>query len=148
MVDAFRRLVRELRSSAAAAQRRAGLSAARLFVLQQLRAAGTPLSLGELAERTLTHQSSVSVVVQRLVEARLVTRGRAADDGRRLEVSLTPRARALLRRSPQLFQERLITGVGALPPSRRKGLADGLLALVDELGLSGAPPAMFFEERS
>src|SRR6266404_5174776 len=74
VLDAIRRVVRLLRQSAREAEKRTGLSAAQLFVLQQLRAAGGAVTPGELAERTLTHQSSVSVVVKRLVEARLVSR--------------------------------------------------------------------------
>src|ERR671938_1731164 len=66
-LDAIRRLVRGLRLAARASEREAGLSAAQLFVLQQL-AESPAESINELAARTLTHQSSVSVVVRRLVE--------------------------------------------------------------------------------
>ena len=64
ILDAIRRLVRLLRISDRAAQGRVGLSAAQLFVLHEL--GKTPsLSLGELAARTRTDQSSVSTVVTR-----------------------------------------------------------------------------------
>ena len=76
VLDAIRRIVRLLRQSARAAERRTGMSAAQLFVLQQLRSAGGALTPGELAERTLTHQSSVSVVARRLVDGGLVKRQR------------------------------------------------------------------------
>jgi DNA-binding MarR family transcriptional regulator len=148
VVESFRRLVRELRSSAHDAQRRAGVSAAQLFVLEQLRD-GDGVSLGELAARTLTHPSSVSVVVQRLVDARLVTRTRAPDDARRLQVELTPAARAMLRKSPPSFQERLIEAVSKLPPAKRRALSHGLRTIVESLGLHNHGPAeMFFEDRS
>src|SRR4051794_8130303 len=66
IMDAIRRIVRVLRVSSRAAEKQVGLSGAQLFVLHKL--ADTPaLSLNELADRTRTHQSSVSVVVQRLV---------------------------------------------------------------------------------
>src|ERR1700730_535689 len=66
ILDSIRRLVRLLRLSDRVAQRELGLSAAQLFVLQEL--GKTPaLSLSEVAERTRTDQSSVSVVVTRLV---------------------------------------------------------------------------------
>jgi DNA-binding MarR family transcriptional regulator len=148
VVDCFRRLVRELRSSAHDAQRRAGVSAAQLFVLEQLRD-GDGVSLGELAARTLTHPSSVSVVVQRLVDAKLVTRTRARDDARRLEVALTPAAKAMLRKAPPSFQERLIDSVSRLPPAKRRALSQALRAIIEDLGLHNHGPAvMFFEERS
>jgi DNA-binding MarR family transcriptional regulator len=147
VLEAIRRIVRLLRQSAREAERRTGLSAAQLFVLQQLRAAGGALTPGELADRTLTHQSSVSVVVKRLVAAGLVSRARSERDGRRVELSLTPAGRAAVRRAPELAQERLISAVDELPVAHRSGLAAGLGRLVGQLGISGAPPPMFFEER-
>ncbi len=147
VLDAIRRIVRLLRQSAREAERRTGLSAAQLFVLQQLRAAGGALTPGDLAERTLTHQSSVSVVVRRLVEAGLVSRAPSALDRRRVELSLTPAGRAAARRAPELAQERLISAVDQLPLAHRSGLASGLERLIGQLGISGAAPPMFFEER-
>jgi len=147
VLDAIRRIVRLLRQSASDAERRTGLSAAQLFVLQQLRAAGGALTPSDLAERTLTHQSSVSVVVKRLVESGLVSRARSVRDRRRVELSLTPAGRAAARRAPELAQERLISAVDLLPLARRSGLASGLLQLVGQLGIAEAAPPMFFEER-
>jgi DNA-binding MarR family transcriptional regulator len=147
VLDAIRRIVRLLRQSAREAERRSGLSAAQLFVLQQLRAAGGALTPGELAERTLTHQSSVSVVVKRLVDAGLVSRARSPLDRRQVELSLTPAGRAAARRAPGVAQQRLISAVDRLTLAHRSGLASGLLQLVGQLGISGAAPPMFFEER-
>jgi len=55
--------VQALRVSSRAAERDVGLSAAQLFVLDRLAGADQALCVNELAQRTLTHQSSVSVVV-------------------------------------------------------------------------------------
>src|SRR5580692_3701743 len=73
VVDGLRRIFRELRLSARGAERGAGISGAQLFVLQSL-AQGSAASLNELADRTLTDQSSVSVVVKRLVTRGMVAR--------------------------------------------------------------------------
>src|SRR3954469_4029871 len=146
VLEAVRRIVRMLRQSAREAQQRTGLSGAQLFVLQQLRAAGGALTPGELAQRTLTHQSSVSVVVRRLVDKGFVSRARSASDARRIELTLTAAGRKAARRVPRLAQERLIEAVDGLPPAARAGLASGLAALVDRLGLRDAAAPMFFEE--
>ena len=58
-MDAVRRIVQALRRSSVAASSAVGLSGAQLFVLQQLSLAEKPLSLADLAARTLTDQSSV-----------------------------------------------------------------------------------------
>jgi DNA-binding MarR family transcriptional regulator len=62
ILDAIRHIVRALRIASRSAEQSVGLSAAQLFVLQKL-AEGDGISLGELARLTLTHQSSVSVIV-------------------------------------------------------------------------------------
>src|SRR5438105_4636272 len=106
VLDGIRHIVRTLREASRAAERSVGLSAAQLFVMQRLAGTGS-LSVNELAERTLTHQSSVSVVVAKLAQRGLVERQRAATDARRLEVSLTAAGRAALSRAPAATQDRL-----------------------------------------
>jgi DNA-binding MarR family transcriptional regulator len=58
----LRKIVRFLRLADRAAEAAVGLSAAQLFVLQTL-ASQPAASLAEVADRTLTDQSSVSTVV-------------------------------------------------------------------------------------
>jgi DNA-binding MarR family transcriptional regulator len=146
-LDAIRRIVRMLRVSARASEERLGLSGARLFVLQQLAEAG-PCSINQLAERTFTHQSSVSVVVSGLIEAELVSRRPSPVDGRRVEVSLTAKGQELLRTAPPMAQARLIEGVLRLKPDPRAALARGLDALVRELGLEEQAAPLFFEDEA
>jgi len=144
-VEALRQLVRLLHDSARMAQGRTGISGAQLFVLRVL-ADHPGLSINDLAERTMTHQSSVSVVVSRLLVRGLVARHPAADDRRRQLVTLTAKGRALYRTSPPVAQERVVEAVRKLPVARRQGLADGLRALADALGASRKGASMFFED--
>src|SRR5262245_81630 len=92
VLDAIRQIVQALRESSRWSERHVGLSGAQLFVLQAL-AEAPGISLNELAARTHTHQSSVSVVVTRLVDAGLVRRGRSGLDARSVTLSLSPRGR-------------------------------------------------------
>lgn len=146
-LDAFRRLVRALRESSREAEKRAGISGAQLFVLQQLRH-GETLSMTDLARRTLTHPSSVSVVVARLTAAGLVTRARSEADARRVDLKLTRKGRTMVDKAPRMFQERLITGVASLPPRLRRGLSGGLRALVGAMALETGTAHMLFEDRT
>src|SRR5258708_6638855 len=73
ILDSIRRLVRSLRLFSREAEQKLDLSAAKLFVLQQL-SATKPVSMKELARRTYTDQSSVSTVVSRLAEKGLVNK--------------------------------------------------------------------------
>ena len=134
-----------LRESSRRAEQRLGVTGAQLFVLQTL-AKGRVLSLNALAERTHTHQSTVSVVVSRLVERKLVERAASEHDRRSFELSLTARGSALLRRAPLAAQERLVAGVAALPARERKSLSASLGKLVGAMQLAERAPSMFFEE--
>src|SRR4051812_6073325 len=107
ILDSIRRIVRGLRVSSRTAEKELGISGAQLFVLQKLNV-NSSLSLNELAERTLTHQSSVSVVIGRLVDRGLVLRTASKTDARRLELSLSAKGRAFLQKAPLTAQERLV----------------------------------------
>lgn len=145
ILDSIRRLVRMLRVSERQAQSALGVSGAQLFVLTEL--GKTPsLSLNDLASRTLTDQSSVSVVVTRLVEAGLVTRDRDERDARRLVLNLTRSGRALLQNAPPVAQERLLAIFDGLSDTKRKLFADTFEEIVDHDGGDGGPAPMLFEE--
>jgi DNA-binding MarR family transcriptional regulator len=144
-IEAFRRIVQELRTSSREAERRVGLSAAQLFALQQL-ASSPGTSVNDLAARTFTHQSSVSAVVARLVERRLVAKVTSPEDRRRLRLAVTDAGRAVLRRSPEPIQERLIAGLAALSEHQRHTLAETLSDVARMMSNAHAHPPMFFEE--
>lgn len=143
-LDAIRRIVQALRVSTRLAERQLGVSGAQLFVLHTL-AESPAESLNDLAARTFTHQSSVSVVVDRLVRRRLVSRKRSSTDARRIVLSLTASGNALLRSSPEVAQLRLISALKELPQRDRRGLARILDRVVHAMGADVAP-SLFFEE--
>jgi DNA-binding MarR family transcriptional regulator len=145
VLDAVRRIVQALHESSRWAEKHLGLTGAQLFVLQKL--ADSPCwSLNELATRTHTHQSSVSAVVARLVERGLVVRGSGERDARRVELRLSPEGRKLIRRAPNLPQQRLIQGIERLAASRRRALAASLNALTSAMAVNDQHAVMFFDE--
>jgi DNA-binding MarR family transcriptional regulator len=147
-LDAFRHIVQALRIGRAG-ERRTGLSSARLFALQQI-AEHPDSSINDIAAFTFTHQSSVSVVIQRLVRQRLVAKIAARDDRRRLRLAVTAKGRRALRRSPVAVQEHLIAAISALPAADRRALARSLGAVARLVAPHGAAPhpPMFFEGRA
>src|SRR5437763_779909 len=125
-LDSLRRVVRVLREAARAAELRFGISGAQLFVLHKLAEASSPISLNELARLTHTHQSSVSTVVTRLVDERLVRRVRSERDARMLQLTLSPAGKRLASRAPDPPQDRLIEAIESLPARQQKALAEAL----------------------
>lgn len=144
-MDSFRRVVRDLRLSARDAERIAGLSGAQLVVLQSL-AESPASSLNNLAGRTMTDQSSVSVVVRRLAERNLVARRPSAEDSRRIELSLTTAGRRMLARCPEPTSARLQEALGRLSGPELSALTRGMAALVREMGIESPSPAPLFAE--
>ena len=142
VLNSIRRIVRWLRVSSRAAEKVVGLSAAQLFVMSRLQAESA-MSLNELAERTLTHQSSASVVVSRLVDRGLVQRSRSDRDARRIELRLTPAGRRLLARAPHAAQEQLVAGLQRMNARDLRRLSD-LLQRFLNLADIREPAEMFF----
>jgi DNA-binding MarR family transcriptional regulator len=138
VLDALRGINQTLRRFERLAEQRLGISGAQLLVLQEL-ASAPAQSLGELAERTFTHHSSVSVVVSRLAEAGLVVREPSPEDTRRAVIQLTARGRQLVRRAPVAPQAELILKVSRLPRATLAALAEALGALDRSLSSAPAP---------
>ncbi|MEI9952410.1 MAG: MarR family winged helix-turn-helix transcriptional regulator [Pseudomonadota bacterium] len=145
VLNSLRQIVRSLRVSSRAAEQRVGLSGAQLFVLQCL-ARESPCSVNELAARTATDQSSVSVVVSRLVALGHVRRTTSKTDRRRVDLSLTRSGRVLLESAPEAAQDRLITSLSRLPKAELKTLSRLLGKVVDGANVSQQSPSLFFEE--
>lgn len=145
VLESIRSIVRALHISTRAAERVYGLSGAQLFVLQKLRE-DDGATINQLAERTLTHQSTVSVVVRRLAAHELVNRRTAKDDARKIEVFLTAAGRRLVERAPEAAQQRLIEVLEGLSTEKRTKLACLLGEVVIEAGFALTEPPLFFED--
>jgi DNA-binding MarR family transcriptional regulator len=145
VLDSLRRIVRGLRLYARHCETHLGLSAAQLFALRKIQEAGS-VSLRELAQATLTDLSSVSVVAERLRSKGLLRRRQADDDRRRAELTLAPAGLALLKRSPDPLQDRLVASLQSLPQARRRALQRDLARLVRDAGLDSPAAPLFFED--
>lgn len=146
-MNAVRSIVRALRINTRAIELKMGISLAQLFVLQQL--AEKPAdSLNELADRTATHQSSVSVVVRRLVERGYVTRTASPADKRRIEIAVTQSGRDLLAGAPMTIQTQLVNALREMPRDDQSTLADLLERWLISAKIDFASPPMLGEDES
>ena len=144
-VVSIRRIVQALRLASQRTQVQAGISAAQLFVLQQL-GAQDGLSLTELAARTFTDRSSVADLVDRLRARRFVERAVDPSDRRRAAVHLTPAGRRVLQRSPDAPTTMLIAALTKMEPRQRATLAISLRRLTAALGVADAAAPMLFAD--
>ena len=146
-VRSIRQIVRVLRVASRKTESTAGISAAQLFVLQQL-GDGTALSLNELAERTLTDRTSVAWVVDRLRAQRLVDRTTDPSDRRRAAVQITAAGRRILRRAPDAPTTALVAALRRLDDRELTGLARSLRRLTEVLRAAGEPASMLFADEA
>ena len=135
VLTAFRRILRSLRVAAGETQAKYNVSAAQLFILSELNQAGEPLSIRELAERTMTDRSSVADVVDRLVQNGYATRGWSSFDRRRAEIEITNAGARLARSAPPAPTALLTDGLRGLSEPELQRLARGMSRLLDEMGL-------------
>lgn len=142
-LDAFRHIVQALRIAPGGRN----ISGAQLFALQQI-AEHPDASVNEIAALTFTHQSSVSVVIQRLVDAGLVARIPSKQDRRQRRLAVTAKGSRAIERVPTTVQQRLVAAVSGLPPADRRSLARSLSVIARSVTPAGKmpPPPMFFED--
>lgn len=145
VLNSFRCLVKSLRLADRAGLKEYGLGASQLYVLHELRR-DSPLSVNELAERMATDQSTVSVVVSKLIDKGFVARERSETDARRLNLTLTAKGQLAVKNLPQPIQYLIIDGVQRLPRARAKTLAESLRDICDVLGITDQNPPMLMAD--
>jgi DNA-binding MarR family transcriptional regulator len=147
VLNGFRRIMRALRVAAGETQSRFQISAAQLFLLDELNEAGRPCSIKELAEMTMTDRSSVAEVVERLVDGGYATRERSDHDRRRAEVCITAAGEKLARSAPPAPGLRLLNGLRGLSVREITALAGSLERLQEEMGLTQEAAPLLFEDK-
>ena len=144
-VDAFRRILRELRVAARKTELATGLSAAQLFVLSAI-AEAPGCSVNQIADATMTDRSSAAAIVDRLVDQGYVTREQSGEDRRRAAIEITARGRRAKKSAAPAPTTLLIAGLTRLKAPQLQGLTDGLIALTRSMGIADEPPGMLFED--
>jgi DNA-binding MarR family transcriptional regulator len=145
ILNDIRRLVQYIRLASRDSEKQFGLSAAQLFVLHRL-FEEEGLSINDLAERTMTHQSSVSVVVQKLETKGYVKKTVFDGDGRKFKLSLTKKGEALIQKAPNAIQDTLIDALEKVDPKVKKNFAKGFSTFLRLAGIEGEAPLLFAED--
>ena len=141
LLDDLRRIVRVLRESSRASEGRLGVAGAQLFVLKSL-SSSEPLCLNDVAVLTRTHQSTASVVIERLVERGLVQRLELSPARRRvLAETLHELVAANDARLP--VAPSLGPALAAAHMSPRRVLVDGRVAAISGISVAIALTAGF-----
>lgn len=145
ILNQLRSLVQILRNASSAYNQDLHLSSAQVFVLRSLMLK-SPLTVNDLADMTRTHQSSVSMVVQKLAIKKYVRVTASPEDRRKKLVSLSSKGRDILRKLPKTIQENLIRNIDTLSSKEKEILETLLNQVLHGLAGSKRAPAMFLED--
>ena len=141
IIDNVRRVFQVVNEHSKHAEKRTGLTGPQLWAIKTI-SQGSPISVSEVASRMYLHPATVVGILDRLQQRGLVTRVRSTEDRRVVRVELTAEGEALVRRSPEVAQGILVSGLESLPVQRLKSMAGALDQLVDILGAQGLPPKL------
>jgi DNA-binding MarR family transcriptional regulator len=145
IVVGLRRVVRALELFSRDVLKSYGLTAPQLWALKTLARTG-PLTTGELARELLVHQSSTSLLLDRLEARGLVRRVRRRDDRRYVRVELTDRGTTLAAQAPAPAQGRLLHALSALPAGRVRQIRRAIDYLVGAMEAEDVEARFFFAE--
>lgn len=143
VVNGVRRITKAIELYSRAVQRDFGLTGAQLWAMRVL--ASRPHSTGELARALAVHQSSASVLVQRLVKRGLVRRRRDRHDRRIVRLSLSDEGAALVGRAPEPAQGRLLDQLRSLDPDELIAIASAVERIVGLMDAADLSAPFFFD---
>jgi MarR family transcriptional regulator, organic hydroperoxide resistance regulator len=145
IVGGLRRVVRALELYSHEVRRDYGLTAPQLWALKTLAREG-PLTVNQLAAHLHVHQSSASLLVNRLEQRGMVRRSRTDADRRFVRIVPTEEALASLAGAPEPAQGRLLHGLSAMPPTRLRNIRRAVEDLVGAMEADDVQARFFFEE--
>jgi DNA-binding MarR family transcriptional regulator len=112
-----------------------GVTGSQLWVMQEV--ANTPgIGVSDLAERLSIHQSTCSLLVEKLASRKLIIKERSNSDQRRVGLRLTDEAAGLIRLAPSPSKGVLPEALWALPADAMQALDASLGKVIEQLQIS------------
>ena len=131
---ALRRVIRAVGLHSRQLERSYGLTAPQALVLKTIIGLGQA-SVGNVAKRVSLSQATVTDILNRLETRQLVLRARSSEDRRRVMVSATEQAAAIMSCSPPLLQEAFVQRFLALEDWEQNLLISSLQRITTLMGI-------------
>ncbi len=141
IIDNLRRVFQVVNEQSKKAEHHTGLTGPQLWAIKTI-AQGAPIMVSEIAARMHLHPATVVGILDRLEIRGLVQRVRSKEDRRVVRVELTTSGQDLVRKSPEVAQGLLVSGLEKLNTSNLKTISASLDQMVDILGAQGIPPKL------
>jgi DNA-binding MarR family transcriptional regulator len=145
IVQGLRRIVKALHTYSQDVRNAYGLTGPQLWALKTLQRDGR-LSTGRLAAALAVHQSSASILLDRLDKRGLVRRIRGRLDHRFVDVELTKRGAAVATDAPEAAQGRLLHALEAMPLGEVRQIRHAVDRLVQAMEATDVNARFFFAD--
>ena len=130
----FRIIYGSVRQHFSEIEQNCGITGSQLWIIQEV--ANTPgIGVTLLAERMSIHQSTCSLLVDKLVARALVIKERSREDQRRVGLHLTDEAANLLKKAPGPAEGLLPEALGSLQEDAIRTLNHSLEKVIAQLGI-------------
>jgi DNA-binding MarR family transcriptional regulator len=145
IVQGLRRIVKALHTYSQDVRQAYGLTGPQLWALKTIKTRGD-LSMGRLASSLAVHQSSASILANRLERRGLIRRTQVAHDRRFVHLTLTKRGAVLAADAPEAAQGRLLHALEAMSPREVRSIRRAVERLVRAMEASDVSARFFFGE--
>ncbi len=124
-LQAYSRLLRRLWETGRTLNRRYDISGPQMGILRLIEHLG-PCGLRDIQKLTAGHLSALGQKVDRLESAGWLERRRNPEDRRKLELTLTPKARRMLKKEPQVGPGRVMAEMTTMPAAKARRVAEAM----------------------
>ncbi|HEY6209066.1 MAG TPA: MarR family winged helix-turn-helix transcriptional regulator [Gemmatimonadales bacterium] len=145
IVQGLRRIVKALQTYSQDVRSSYGLTGPQLWALKTLQRGGR-MSAGRLAGALAVHQSSISILADRLERRGLVRRVRGRADHRFVELQLTNRGAALAAEAPEAAQGRLLHALEAMSDREVRRIRRAVERIVEAMEATDVKARFFFSD--
>jgi DNA-binding MarR family transcriptional regulator len=132
VLRSFRVIYGSVRQHFRTVQDSCGISGSQLWMLHEVRQA-PGIGVSELAARLSIHQSTGSLLVEKLVRAGLITKSRSKADHRRVGLQLSAKGQRCVKRAPGPPEGVLPEAIAGLSRSKLLALHSSLQTVIAEL---------------
>jgi DNA-binding MarR family transcriptional regulator len=135
VLRSFRLIYGSVRQHFRAVQKSCGISGSQLWMLHEVNKA-PGIGVSDLAARLSIHQSTASLLVEKLVRAGLLKKSRSNVDRRRVGLQLTAKGQRRMARAPGPPEGVLPEAIAGLSKAQARALLNNLRAVAAELDIS------------
>jgi DNA-binding MarR family transcriptional regulator len=129
VITALRKIIRAIDLYSRALVKRFGITGPQLIVLREIDNQ-TGMSAGELAQAVSLGQATLTGILERLENRKLVIRRRSEADRRKVQLRVTPAGKELLADTPPLMQESFVEALDKLEDWEKSMILASLQRLV------------------